>query len=84
MKTFEALSMLMAARDGKVVSRTKAVNEYGEHALFTLRNMGMTEKEINNEYPEKELRNGLFLVCNHPMVFAEQMRASAAWLLQRN
>lgn len=84
MKTFEALSMLLAARDGQVVSKTKAVREYGKEALIALRALGVKEDEINMEYPKKDLEHGLFLVCNHPIVFAEQARASAAWLLERN
>lgn len=84
MKTYEALSMLLAARDGQIVSKAKAVHEYGKTAMHTLREIGMKEEQIYDEYPEDKLQHGLFLMCNHPMVFAEQARASAAWLLQRN
>lgn len=84
MKTYEALSMLLAARDGHIVSRTNAVRKYGKAAIQALHEAGLKGDEVNNEYPEKELQNGLFLVCNHPLVFAEQARASAAWLIARN
>lgn len=84
MKTFEALACLMAARDGMRPHKTKAVEQYGEASKQALRQMGMKNKQLYEEYPDKELRNGIFLVSNHPLIFAEQARASAAWLISRN
>jgi uncharacterized protein YjiS (DUF1127 family) len=84
MKMFEALAMLMAAREGKLPQKRTAVKRYGEKSKRALRQIGIKEEEIYNEYPDKELNNGIFLICNHPIVFAEQARASAAWLINRN
>ena len=84
MKTFEALSMLMSARDGKLPQKIRAVKQYGEQSKQVLRQIGMKEEEINDEYPDKQLKEGILLICNHPMIFIEQAMASAAWLISRN
>lgn len=84
MKTYEALSMLYAARDGQIPRKRSAVEEYGERSKKVLRELGMKMEEINSEYPDNELKDGLFLVTNHPMEWARQAKASAAWLIARN
>lgn len=84
MKMFEALSMLVAARDGIIPSKAQAVKLYGDRSKQILREIGMKEEELNDEYPDDDLDHGLFLVCNHPTEFARQAKASAAWLIQQN
>jgi len=84
MKTFEALSMLYAARDGQIPTKRSAVREYGNRSKAILREMGMKQEEIDSEYPEQELKDGLFLVTNHPMEWTKQAKASASWLIHRN
>jgi len=84
MKTFEALSMLYAARDGKIPTKRLAVRQYGERSKSVLREMGMKMDEINMEYPDKDLQDGLFLVTNHPAEWTKQAKASASWLIARN
>lgn len=81
---WEALAMLCAARDGQIPNKRMAVKQYGETSKQTLRNIGMREDEIQQEYPTRMLKDGLFLVTNHPTEFARQARASAAWLISRN
>ena len=84
MKTYEALSMLCAARDGLIPTKRSAVKKYGDRSKLALKNIGMKDEEINAEYPQRMLKDGLFLVTNHPIEFAKQAKAAASWLIQRN
>ena len=84
MKTYEALSMLYAARDGQIPTKRSAVKQYGERSLAILKELGMKEEEINSQYPDDMLKDGLFLVTNHPTEWSRQAKASASWLISRN
>lgn len=84
MKMFEALSMLCAARDGVIPNKRAAVKQYGEQSKLALKQIGFKEEEMYSEYPDRQLKYGLFLVSNHPIEFAKQARAAAAWLINRN
>lgn len=81
---FEALSMLTAAKEGYMPDKEDAVEEFGERSKRILREIGMKEDEINSEYPDQALNEGLFLLCNNPTAFAHQALASAAWLIRKN
>lgn len=76
--------MLCAARDGQIPTKRSAVAQYGERSKEILRTMGMKQEEINSQYPDDMLRDGLFLVTNHPTEWARQAKASASWLINRN
>lgn len=86
MTTVEALSMLIAAREGvhgKDMLRA-AIPQFRSMARSMLTDLGMKEEELNDEYPQSVFEESIKLVDQSPVEFARRAREAAAWLLQRN
>lgn len=86
MKTYEALAILCAARDGSrwTIFSKAAVKRYKEHAKRILREIGLTREEIESPFPEESVQYGLHLIDTDPAEFLRQAREARQWVNERN
>jgi len=82
MKCWEALSILIAARNGDRwrLFKQADIEAHQERARRILRRIGMTEKEINDPFPEDIVQYGLYLLETNPGEFTRMQQCQ----LQRN
>jgi len=86
MKTFEALAILCAARDGSrwKIHAKEDVRHYFESAKHMLREIGLTHAEIESPFPHAALQEGLHLIDNDPAEFTRQCKEAEEWHNNRN
>lgn len=86
MRTFEALAILCAARDGLrwKLFAPEDIEHYKESAKRALRDIGMTRAEIESPFPEHFVQEGLHLIDTNPKEFTRQAREAERCIQERN
>lgn len=86
MKTWEALSILIAARNGdrwRLFER-QDLEAHKDRAKRILRRVGMSEKELNDPFPEEVLHHGLHLLETDPLAFRRMAEEAQRCHIERN
>jgi uncharacterized protein (DUF3084 family) len=86
MKTFEALAILIAARDGSrwTIFKKEDIRSCMEAAKRQLREIGLTRSEIESPFSHRSLQEGLDLIDNNPAEFTRQCLEAEEWHNRRN